>query len=90
MNLERLIFGKKSEHEKVQLEILNQLPEVNLINKSYKFGAASMLASIHNWLDELEKRKITSLNVSDVRKAFSGWEEDEELGELVNRLKRDK
>jgi hypothetical protein len=77
----------KSEHEKIQKEIISESQDVKLLNKSYYFGAASVLFSIYDWCDLLDKHEIKSVTSEDIKKSFDDWIiNSDEIKELLDRL----
>jgi hypothetical protein len=76
------------EHQKIQNEILSQSKELKLIEKSYAFGAATVLKSIFEWCGELDKRNIKSLTAKEIREAFKDWSKSyDEIEEILYKLK---
>lgn len=81
-----MIFEEK-EHDKIFHEIIQESKDVKLLAKSYKFGIASAITSLHEWLDSCDAIEIKELTTNDIRKAFDSWSDDPELNELFLRLK---
>lgn len=82
-----LNFYKDNEYDKIFKEILNESLEVRLLDKSFKFGAASVVASLYNWCDQLNNGNIKEIKPDDIKKAFADWiSSDLEVNLMFNRL----
>lgn len=73
--------------DKIYKEILSESHELQLLDRSYKFGVASVVASLHKWCDYLKKEGTNSVTPEQVKYAFLDWVSyDMEINLLFNRL----
>jgi hypothetical protein len=80
-------FKDDTEESKIYREMLDELPEIKIMNKSYKLGVASVVHSIHEWCDSLKKRGINSVAPEEIKNSFLDWvSSDIEVNMLFNRL----
>ncbi|GFN32465.1 hypothetical protein [Paenibacillus xylaniclasticus] len=62
--------------------------ELKLIDKSFKFGVATVVNVLHKWCDRLKEMNINASS-EDIRNAFNGYLEDADISNIFNRLNKE-
>jgi pantothenate kinase type III len=79
-------FDDGGRHEEHYKELISK-HSVEAVDSGFKFGVASVIASLYNWSDELKKEEITVLTSRDIKSSFVDWiSYDMEINLLFNHL----
>lgn len=82
---------KEREADKISKELLNELVPFNILEKYYKFGQASIIASLLNWSKENEKDEPKIENFYSYFNELLEYyhNQDKTMKEIVDRLLKD-
>lgn len=83
-------FKERTEFEKYNRELLDGLPEVQSLEKGYRFGVAYVLSSLNDWTERLINNGTKNLKPEEIRTAITEWmNSDTEIKVLTERFSKD-
>jgi hypothetical protein len=82
-----LKYNNITEREKYYNELLSELSEVKTLEKGYKYGVASVLTLLYDWISEMKYRNIDTVSPKNMGRLLIDWiDSDEDVKKIFKRL----